>query len=199
MEEIAELFETAVQSTESVGFDQPLYKEWFRTKTASGFLSITPWKAARKVIVEIGSVDSNNAVSSATKCYVNAFDLALYLRLLTNGQAQSLYPVRQGVHTPESFIVFGGTPGAPPIARVFKIEYWGASKDNTGDPNGFVWKCGHFDGQVTDSGAIQPIYSKPRSGDMIKRTRLQMAYISGLMDLLLVGWAASDPNWYNER
>jgi hypothetical protein len=189
--------ETAIQNTEGGSFEQPLYKEWFKTKAASGFISITPWRTARKVVVEIGSIGADNSVTSATKCYVDAFDLALYLRMVTLGRGDLLYPKRHGVYSPESFIQFGGSAGATPIARVFKVEFWGANSENIGDPTGFAWKCGHFDGTVTDSGAIQPNYSKPRSGDKIKRTRLQMAEISSKMDLLLIGWAAQDPNWYH--
>lgn len=186
-------------------FEPPIYKEWFKTRTSAGFISLTPWfnsadgKPVGKLVVDIGSVDGNNAVSSSTKCYVDAVDLAIYLRSVVNGSATSLYPRRTGVYSPESFVVFGGTPGDTPVARVLKIEWWGANAKNAdeiGPDNGFVWKTGHFDGKVTDQGAIQPIYDKPRSGDMIKRTRQQMHTISYRLDLALQGWAATTPRWY---
>lgn len=184
-------------------FEPALYKEWFKTRSAAGFISLTPWfnnpdgKPVGKLVVDIGSVDSNNAVTSTTKCYVDAVDLAVYLRSVVNGTAETLYPQRTGVYSPESFVVFGGTAGDTPVARVLKIEWWGAKKDSSGDRNsGFVWKTGHFDGKVTDQGAIQPIYDKPRSGDMIKRTRQQMHTISYRLDLALSAWAASTPRWY---
>lgn len=193
-----------VRPTSEKSFDPPFYKEWFKTRTAAGFISLTPWlnnaetgEPVGRIVIDIGSVDSNNAVSSSTKCYVDAIDLAVYLRAVATGTGRSLYPQRAGVYSPESYVTFGGTPGTTPVARVFKIEWWGAKKDEPGSPdNGFVWKCGHFDGKVTDQGAIQPLYDKPKSGDMIKRTRQQMHLISYRLDLVLAGWAATTPRWY---
>lgn len=192
-----------VVSPTTKDYEPALYKEWFKTRSAAGFISITPWfndvagKPVGRLVVDIGSVTGENAVSSSTKCYVDAVELAVYLRSVVNGTAPNLYPSRTGVYSPESYVTFGGTPGETPVARVFKIEWWGAKKDDPGNPNnGFVWKCGHFSGKVTDQGAIQPIYDKPLSGDMIKRTREAMHVISYKLDLALTGWAANTPRWY---
>lgn len=181
-----------------------LYKEWFRSSTSAGFISITPWfvdnnnSPVGKVIVDIGSVDpTNNEVQSNTKCYVDAVDLAVYLRAVVGGNAETLYPVRNSVFSPESFVTFGGTASPEPIARVFKVEYWGANGQSEGNGNAFAWKCGHFVGNVTNTGAIQPQYDKAIRLDTIRRTRLQMATISYKLDLALAGFAASRSDWYS--
>ncbi len=188
---------------QTTSFETPIYKEWFRSKTAAGFIAITPWfdgkdgKAVGKVVVEIGTVKSDNTIGSATKCYVEAIDLAVYLRAVVNGSGEKIYKARQGVYSPESFVTFGGSAGSDPTARVFKIEWWGSNKEKAGDPSGFVWKCGHFAGKVQNSGAIMPDYTKPKSGDMIRRSRLEMHTISYKLDLALASWAARNPEWHD--
>lgn len=187
--------------------DHTLYKSWFRTKTSAGLINISPWfwdgdqKPVGKMSVEIAKVDPNNQgtkVLSSTKCYVDAIDLAVYLRAVATGNAKALFPKKSGTYSPESFMVFGGsTKGTAPVARVLKIEWWGASaKNGEGDEGAFQWKCGHFEGRVSGTGAIEPDFSKPLSQDMIKRTRLQMAEISYRMDLALQGFAAQDVYWF---
>lgn len=182
----------------------PFYKEWFRSSSSAGFISLTPWlvdatgRPVGKVVVDIGSVSpSNNEVLSNTKCYVDAVDLAVYLRAVVNRTAENLYPQRSGTFSPESFIMFGGTAGENPVARVFKIEHWGANSGNAGNGDAFVWKCGHFEGKVSDTGAIQPIYDKAIRSDMIKRTRLAMHTISYKLDLLLNGYVGAVKDWYD--
>lgn len=182
-------------------FEQPIYKEWFKSSKAAGFISITPWLTGKdgssvgKLIVDIGSLDNQNKVISNTKCYVNAIDLAVYMRSVVSKDAAALYPKRTGTHSAESFVVFGGTAKENPIARVFKIEHWGANKDSEGQDSAFVWKCGHFKGKVQNSGAIMPDYANPLSGDMIRRTRAEMHIISYRIDLALTSWVANHPKW----
>lgn len=181
-----------------------LYKEWFRSSSAAGFISITPWfvdsdgSPVGKLVIDVGSVDpGTNEVQSNTKCYVDAVDLAVYLRSVVSETAERLYPVRSGVFSPESYIAFGGTANPDPVARVFKIEYWNSNASGAGNPDAFAWKCGHFVGKVSNTGAIQPQYDKMIRNDTIRRTRLQMATISYKVDLALAGFAASRPDWFN--
>lgn len=181
-----------------------LYKEWFRSSSAAGFISITPWfvdgdgSPVGKFVIDIGSVDpKTNEALSNTKCYVDAIELGVFLRAVATGNATDLYPIRSGVFSPESYIAFGGTANPDPIARVFKVEYWGANAGSPGNADAFVWKCGHFVGTVSNTGAIQPQYDKAIRSDMIRRTRLQMAMISYKVDLALVGFASSRPDWFN--
>lgn len=190
------------------GFDSPLYKEWFKTKTTAGFISIVPWfydnngKPVNKVVVDIGTVSpTSNTVESATKCYLDAISLATYLDLVVKHPqiAVEAYPMnkwRAGLNSPAGYIAYGGSGS---VARIFKIEYYGANKESIGTPGVFQWKCGHFEGKTTSSGAIQPDFSKPLSQNMIRRTLVQMAEISYRLNLALSGLAANTLEWYGAK
>lgn len=199
--EIQELKPNNYEPIEPVKYDQELYKKWFKAGGQAGFLSITPFfrdgRFVGRFIIDVGKVNPNsNQIESSTKSYVDGIDLYVYLDATTSGQSVRLYPKRSGTNSPESFIAYGGTPGADPVARVFKIEYWGSTKDKEGDPGSFSWKSGHFKGNVTKTGAITAIMSEPISTDMIKVTRLEMAEIAARIRLALHGFAAEDQRWY---
>ena len=147
------------------------YKKWFKTSTQAGFISLSTWLDAGKVVVDIGKLGGDSKVSSSTKCFVDAFDLITYLHCVVHGTSTELFPKRSQCPSPESFVSFGGSGT---ISRVFKIHYWGAKTDSDGDPKGFAWKCGHFEGKVSATGAIEPNWSAQKSADMIKVTRLEM-------------------------
>lgn len=182
-------------------YDKELYKKWFKAGGQAGFLSITPFRRngrfVGRFIVDVGKVDpNNNSPISSTKCYIDAIQLAVYLRSVFSGNADTLFPKRGGTNSDESFLAYGGSPGDNPIARVFKIEHWGATRDNPGNGNGFAWKCGHFKGNVTPTGAITADMSEPLSTDMIKVTRIEMAEIYERVNLAMIGFASQDPTWY---
>jgi hypothetical protein len=188
----------SLEQPQTGSFSKELYKKWFKAGSNAGFLSITPWLAAGKFTIDVGKVDPNgSAVLSNTKCYIDAVRLGTYLRAVVSGTGANLFPKRQDCPSPESFVVYGGTAGADPKARVFKIHWWGAKADSPGDEGGFAWKCGEFGGKVTDTGAITPLYDKPVSTDMIKVTRQEMAEIAYRIDLCLIGHAAKFSNWYD--
>lgn len=182
-------------------FDGELYKKWFKAGGQAGFLSITPFRRddrfVGRFIVDVGKVNpNNNSIQSSTKCYVDAVQFLTYLSSVNAGTAKDLFWKRNGTNSPESFVAYGGSAGADPVARVFKIEYWGATKDTIGDNKGFAWKCGHFKGNVTGTGAITAIMSEPIGTDMIKVSRLEMAEICTRVQLAMIGFASADSRWY---
>jgi hypothetical protein len=189
--------------TASKDFVEPVYKEWFRSKDRAGFISISPWltgaegESIGKLTVEIGSVDPHQQkVTSSTRCYPDAVELYTYLNVILYGPnniGHSVYPSRKFTGSPESFLMFGGSKGADPVSRVFKVEWW-PGEHNTGEA--FIWKCGSFKGKVTGTGAIEPDFNSPISVDSIKRTRLEMFRIHARLQLLLGSWASNNKNWF---
>lgn len=170
-------------------FEQPIYKEWFKTNSAAGFITITPWLTARKLVLDIGSVDPNsNKVTSNTQFYVNALDLHTYLQSVINGSAVEIYPKRSQCPSPESFVAFGAS-GTD--SRVLKVHYWGAGSDKDGDPNGFAWKVGLFGGKKSASGAVEPQWNDIKSRDQIRRSRLEMHRIAHAVNFSLIHFAAA--------
>lgn len=185
------------QGTTQTQFAKPIYKKWFKAGGQGGVISIEPWLSAQKFVVDIGKLDGSNNLVSSTKCYVDAINLIVYLKAVTTGVAPSLYPKRKDCSSPEAFIAYGGSPKANPVtARVFKINYWGAKADNEGSPSGFAWKCGQFEGTVTDTGAVTPKYDKLISADMIKVSRMEMHEIAERTHVALQGYAAKFNDWY---
>lgn len=190
-----------IQSTlHSGGYEKELYKKWFKAAGQAGFLSISPWNSAGKFTIDIGKVDPNgSAVLSNTKCYIDWVKLAAYLNSIVTGTAGTFYPSNNDAPSPESLVVYGGKTN-PAVARVFKSHYWGATKDSKPSydfSSAFVWKCGEFEGKVTDTGAITPIYDKPISANMIKVTRQEINEIAYRVNLYLSGYAAKFNNWYD--
>lgn len=181
---VTEEFET--QSQEEKRFTEPIYKEWFKTKTSAGFIALNPYLLGKeneyvgKVGVDIGKVDpSNNSVVSATQCWVDAIELCVYLNAICYHHHLNLYPKRYGVNSPSSFISFGGSGE---VSRVIKIEQWGSNKDNEGKEHEYAWKCAHFKGKRTETGAIEPIYNESIRMDMIKRNRSQLLVMHYRLD-----------------
>lgn len=157
-------------------FEEELYKKWFKSSNASGFISITPWYDAAKLAIDIGSVDPNTKKNiSSTKCFVDMVDFSVYLNAVLNGQGEKLFPKRDQCPSPESFVSFGASAD---LSRVFKVHYWGADTDKEGDSRAFVFKCGHFGGTVTNTGATIPNFKDRKSANMIKVTRLELAEIA---------------------
>lgn len=177
-------------------YSPELYKKWFKAGNSAGFISITPWYEARKLTIDIGSVDPNtNAVLSATKCFVDMIDFAVYLRAVVAGRAKELYPKRDQCPSPESFISFGGSGDT---SKVFKIHYWGASAESQGTEGSFAFKCGHFGGKVTNTGAIIPNFQERKSANMIKMNLLELHELAVRVDLALVRYALTNPEGITE-
>lgn len=192
-----------------IEFTGDLYKKWFNFGGRAGFLSISPFFTADKggkvdqvgkVAIDVGQIDPNtDKIKSSTKCFVDAVDLAVYLRVVLDGKGADLYPKRKYCPSPESFVAFGGREE---LARVLKIHWWNA-KDargdqpaDSGDPNGFAWKCGHFTGKVGDNGQIIPNFAEPKGADLIKVSKLEMYEISKRLDLALTSWVTTHANWF---
>ena len=172
-------------------FEKELYKKWFKAGNQSGFISITPWYSAAKAAIDIGSVNPDTkAVKSSTKCFVSMVDFAVYLRAIVNCQAETLYPKRDQCPSPESYVSYGASGD---LSRVFKVHYWGAGSDSEGDPRAFAFKCGHFGGKVTQSGATIPDFKDRKSADMIKISRLELHEISYRLDLAMIRYAVTNP------
>lgn len=157
-----------------------LYKRWHRR----GFLTIKEIPDL-PLMVEIGSIDPKTKKSiSVTSCYVAGYKLATYLQAISQGTGALLYPEYPkdfDRKLPESFAVYGGGRSKEgPISRIFKIHYW--MKNDKPQLDRFAWKCGHFTGKESDTGAFIADRSKPLSADLIMVPRQEMAEISFLLN-----------------
>jgi hypothetical protein len=178
------LGEETVPSNDQKTYDKPLYKKWFKSKTQSGFLTITPWVEALKLKIDIGKTSSEGKLISSTNVFVDYIDFGAYLKSIVMGVGASNYPAndRMGVPSPEGFVSYGGgTVNSKPISRILKCHYWKTGEE--WDSSSFVWKTGHFEARKSDSGAFIPNMSSPISVDSIKVTRQEICSISYMLDL----------------
>ena len=182
---------------ENKDYENDLYKKWFRSKTQSGFLSIRPWFTGMKFKIDIGKTSSDGKLLGHTNLYVDAIDFAAYLKSIVNGNAATIYPAndRLGLPTAEAFASYGGAKiDSKPVSRIFKAHYW--TNGDVVDSSSFVWKSGHFNARVSESGAFIPDMKSPLSVDSIKVTRQDIASISYILDLSLISHVASNQHWY---
>lgn len=180
-------------------FQPDLYKKWFRSKSQNGFLAIKPWFQALKMKIDIGKTSPDGKLLSSTNVFVDAVDLAAYLRCICNGTAKNIFPAneRMGVPSDEGFVSYGGANiEGKPVSRIFKAHYWQNSEQF--DESAFVWKCGHFAARKSDSGAFIPDMKSPISVDFIKVTRQDIASISYLLDLAMGSHVANNTDWFNQ-
>jgi hypothetical protein len=186
-----------VFSKENKDYENDLYKKWFRSKTQSGFLSIRPWFTGMKLKIDIGKTSPDGKLLSHTNVYVDAVDFAAYLKAIVQGNAATIYPAndRLGLPSPEAFASYGGAKvDNKAISRIFKAHHW--TTGDTVDPSAFVWKSGHFNARVSDTGAFIPDMKSPLSVDSIKVTRQDISSISYIVDLALSSYVANNPSWY---
>ncbi len=178
--------------------DEELYKKWFRGRDQAGFLSIKPWWKGRKFMVDIGKSDPNsNKLISNTNAFIDAIQLASYVRAVVQGRADRVYPEnkKQGVPTPEGLTVYGGS-AKEGVSRVFKAHYFPTGKDYAYDSASFRWGVAHYEGKVMGNGAIMPNMEKRLSLDTIKVTRQELEEINYYLELALHGHAARNELWY---
>jgi hypothetical protein len=153
------------QSTEV----ETLYKKWHKT----GFISISYWSKADRIVIEIGSLESSGSLKSATKCFVPAPQFLAYLRSEINDTLDVIYP---GFNANGHSFYGGGDTPTGVVARVFKITHW-MGKNQAVDTTSRAFKCGHFKGKRTDQGAVTPDYSQVISANSIKMTLADIAEI----------------------
>lgn len=190
--------QTSGDESKPASYAQDLYKKWFRSKAQNGFLSIKPWMDAFKLKIDIGKTTPDGKLLSSTNVFVDAVDFGAYLRAITMGTAERMFPQndRTGVPTAEGFVSYGGaTIEGKPVSRIFKAHYW-QNGDNV-DTTAFAWKCGHFAARKSDSGAFIPDMKSPLSVDLIKVTRQDVCSISYLIDLAMISHVAQAKDWYN--
>jgi hypothetical protein len=156
---------------------ETIYKKWHRT----GFIAVGYWPSADKLTIEIGSLDTNQSLKSATKCFIPVSQFVAYLRAEISGNLANIYPKYA-----ESGLAFygGGKTDKGVVSRVFKSTVW-TSGGNT-DPAGRAFKCGHFVGTRTEQGAVQPDYKQPLSADTIKMTLADLAEIFETIQLKVI-------------
>lgn len=146
-----------------------LIKKWHR----SGFISVSYWAHAGKVIIEIGSTDpnKNNALVSASKCYLPVNQFLAYLRAEVHGQTARLFAQfeEKGV----SF--FGGSPKLPVVSRIFNSKIY--VKDGNPDGRARTFTCAHYEGRVQDKGVVIPDFKKQISYNTMKITLTDIAEI----------------------
>jgi hypothetical protein len=179
-----------------------LYKKWFKSPSASGFLSVKPLLGIGKFRIDIGATGSDATLKSHTETFVDPILFAVYLRSISSGSGRSIYIAnpKMGVPTDEGVAFYGGGTGSDgkPISRIFKSHYW-RKGDSEYDPSAFVFKCGHFRANKSSSGAFLPDMSTPLSTDSIKVTRVELAEISYRVDLCLNTYAHLNPEWYADK
>jgi hypothetical protein len=177
-----------------------LYKKWFKSPSASGFVSIKPLLAIGKFRIDIGATNADASLRSHTETFVDSILFATYAKSIVNGYGDKLYPAnaKLGVPTAEGVAFYGGGTGqsGKPISRIFKSHYWKKGESEY-DSTAFVFKCGHFEAKKSSSGAFLPDMSKPLSMDSIKITRLEMAEISYRVDLCLQAYANKNEEWFD--
>jgi hypothetical protein len=161
-----------VQHTTSVVDLNVLYKKWHR----AGFISVGYWPHADRFFIEIGSLDrSTGKLNSATKCFVPVTQFLAYLHAEVHGTMPIIFP--------DSF--YGGsTVDGRSVSRVFKLAYW--TSQGQPDSTARAFKCGHFEGIRTDSGAIKPDLKKMISMDLIKMTLAEIADLYQTLTLAVV-------------
>jgi hypothetical protein len=178
-----------------------LYKKWFKSPNASGFLSVKPLLNIGKFRIDIGATGQDSSLKSHTETFVDAVLFAVYLRSIVAGTAETLYlaNAKLGVPTNEGIAFYGGGKGqdGKPISRIFKSHWW-RKGENEYDRSSFVFKCGHFKANQSSSGAFLPDMSSPLSTDSIKVTRIEMAEISYRVDLAISGYASSNQEWFTQ-
>jgi hypothetical protein len=176
-----------------------LYKKWFKSPSASGFLSIKPILSIGKFRIDIGATGQDASLKSHTETFVDSILFATYLQTVTSGRGEVIYPANQklGVTTSEGIVFYGGGTGqdGKPISRIFKSHHW-RKGENEYDQTSFVFKCGHFKANKSSSGAFLPDMSSPLSTDSIKVTRVELAEISYRVDLCLNAYANSNLEWF---
>lgn len=185
-------------SEEQKSYSQDLYKKWFRSKTQNGFLSIKPWMEALKLKIDIGKTSPDGKLISSTNVFVDTIDFAAYLKSIVSGTSKEIYTVNEKMGLPslESFASYGGAKiDGKPVSRIFKAHYW--TNGESFDETCFVWKCGHFNARVSDTGAFIPDMKNPLSVDFIKVTRQDISSISYIVDLAMVSYVSQDINWMN--
>lgn len=179
-------------------YDNPLYKKWFKSKSQSGFLSISPWNDALKLKIDIGKTSNDGKLISSTQVFVSYIDFAAYLRSVVQGNAAQIYCAneRMGIPTDEGFVSYGGAVmEGKPISRIFKSHYW--SSGDSHDSSSFVWKTGHFAARKSESGAFIPDLKNPISVDSIKVSRQDISSISYIVDLSLTSHVCNNIDWNN--
>ena len=178
-------------------YSTELYKKWFKSKTQSGFVSIRPWFQGMKFKIDIGKTSPDGSLISSTNVYLDAFDFGAYLKAITNGTALEAYPAneRTGVPSAEGFVSYGGAKiNGKPVSRIFKSHYW--QNGDVFDPNNFVFKTGHFEARMAESGAFIPDMKNIISFDSIKVTRQDIHSISYIVDLAIMSHVTNNKDWY---
>ncbi len=178
-----------------------LYKKWFKSPSASGFISIKPLLKIGKFRIDIGATGSDASLKSHTETFVDSILFATYCKAVVGGYAKNLYKTnaKLGVPTDEGIVFYGGGtgPDGKPISRIFKSHYWRRGESDY-DDSAFMFKCGHFKANKSPSGAYLPDMTSPLSTDTIKITKVEMAEISYRIDLCLASHANSNPEWFVE-
>jgi len=160
-----------------------LVKKWHRT----GFISVSYWAYADKVIIEIGATDpdNGNALKGATKCFLPAPQFLSYLHAEVHGTIERIYsdftPTGKGV----SF--FGGTISPVVISRIFNSKVYLDYKNNNAPDFFFrTFTCAHYEGTTRDKGVVIPNYKAEISRNTMKLSLIDIAEIYHLVNTQMI-------------
>lgn len=153
-----------------------LIKKWHR----SGFISVSYWNSADKVIIEIGSTDpdNNNALKNVSKCFLPSFQFLAYLHSEVHCTVEKLFPA----FAEKGISYFGGTPKPPVTSRVFNSSYYKDYRNNNVIDYFYrTFTCASYEGTVKDKGIVSPNFKAELSKNTIK---ISMADISETYQML---------------
>ncbi len=158
---------------EDLSYQIEIYKKWHKT----GFISISNWPTADKVKFEIATTTEDRKLKSLSTCYLPVYEFLTYLQAEVSGRVTEIFPEFAKTDKNHGWTKYSGSPKANPvIARLFKITDWNFKHDQSWTPSGSRrFKCGEFDGQVTNTGAVNPIWSKMHNDNSIKMSQYDIA------------------------
>lgn len=181
--------------------DTTLWKKWTVYQNVGRFLTIRPWLEAAKVSIDIGETEGGGTLKGHTQSWANILELTTYLQAVKDGHADLLYPAnpKTGANTKEGYAYFGGaTIDGQPVSRVLKIHHWPVK--DAYDSSAFIWKCGHFRANKSQTGAFIPNMKEPLSQHSIKVSRQEMAVLATALQMAMINHAANTPSnqWLEE-
>lgn len=154
-------------------YDIVVHKIWRRGR----FASFNYWAQGNKVVIDIGEFGKDNKLTSNTKCYVDLLPFYTYLSAEHDDRITKVYPS----FDKDGYSIFGGSAN---IARIWKSHWW--MNGDTPDYGARVFKCGHFKGKPSSTGAVIADMSQPLSLSSIKLSLEELDHVYHSLNALVM-------------